>query len=590
MISRFSNITQANIRLQKQTQLKKDSHNQNSNPSFGNAAVALGTQALNFLNTNPAVGACFVDFFSMVTPRTAVDMGRSLDAGIETGIRESTGTVNHAMAGLVGLGAGYAVSAAFNKANGVNAHLMFLNGHAIDTFKDFVKSSERPVGYDNKAYWTKFFKSLQGLNTDNGQSWHKLSDEVIEKAANIMSSEAGEKYSVSKKAMAEVVELITGETGAGSSFKVMKPSANGAVSSEIETGVNGSLRELVESAHSMFKAVRDKAKHDNKAIVQDLEKFLNGVKNRKVATVAAGLAIPVGIGIAAQPVNRYLTKKRTGTDGFVGVEGREPNRTTSFKVIKALLGVGLGSAMIATILKKPTDLYTKFGSASKEILSKLQYKGKVPTLDQFKFIYGMTIMSRIMAARDENEVRECTIKDTLGFANWLILGGFVSKLAAKSFNKGLLNYNEAIHGKGTWNVIKNAVEKTHEEILYPALKKFGIKTVGENGKDLPFRKLMNLMTEKANLPETSAELKQLAKETTSRLRYKNGAQILGYLYSGIVLGFGIPKLNIAITKYFEGKKAANQKVESADDKIKMATVAMMKPESKTFSAFGAYLD
>ena len=494
------------------------------------------------------------------------------------------------MAGLVGLGAGYAVSAAFNKANGVNAHLMFLNGHAIDTFKDFVKSSERPVGYDNKAYWTKFFKSLQGLNTDNGQSWHKLSDEVIEKAANIMSSEAGEKYSVSKKAMAEVVELITGETGAGSSFKVMKPSANGAVSSEIETGVNGSLRELVESAHSMFKAVRDKAKHDNKAIVQDLEKFLNGVKNRKVATVAAGLAIPVGIGIAAQPVNRYLTKKRTGTDGFVGVEGREPNRTTSFKVMKALLGVGLGSAMIATILKKPTDLYTKFGSASKEIISKLQYKGKVPTLDQFKFIYGMTIMSRIMAARDENEVRECTIKDTLGFANWLILGGFVSKLAAKSFNKGLLNYNEAIHGKGTWNVIKNAVEKTHEEILYPALKKFGIKTVGENGKDLPFRKLMNLMTEKANLPETSAELKQLAKETTSRLRYKNGAQILGYLYSGIVLGFGIPKLNIAITKYFEGKKAANQKVESADDKIKMTTVAMMKPESKTFSAFGAYLD
>ncbi len=587
MISRFSNTTQANIRLQKQPQLKQNNQNKNSNPSFGNAAIALGTQALNFLNTNPAVGACFVDFFSMVTPRTAVDLGRSVDAGIETGIRESTGTVNHAMAGIVGLGAGYAVSAAFNKANGVNAHLMFLNGHAIDTFKDFVKMSEVSSGYDKKAYWTKFFKSLQGLNTDNGKAWHTLSDETINKAADIMSSGSGEKYSVSKKAMAEVTELITGQTGAGSTFKIMNQGAN---SSAVETGVNGSLRELVESAHSMFKAVCDKAKHDNTAVVQDLEKFLSGVKNRKVATVAAGLAIPVGIGIAAQPVNRYLTKKRTGNDGFVGVEGREPNRTTSFKIFKALLGVGLGSAMIATILKNPAQLYTKFGTASKEILAKLQYKGKVPTLDQFKFIYGMTIMSRIMAARDENEVRECTIKDTLGFANWLILGGFVSKLASKAFNKGLLNYNETIHGKGTWNVIKNAVEKTHEEILYPALNKFGIKTVGENGKALPFRKLMNLLAEKAKSPEATAEMKQLAKETMTRLKYKNAAQVLGYLYSGIVLGFGIPKLNIAITKYFDGKRADNKKVDNIDDKIKMATISMMKPESKTFSAFGSYLD
>ena len=56
-------------------------------------------------------------------------------------------------------------------------------------------------------------------------------------------------------------------------------------------------------------------------------------------------------------------------------------------------------------------------------------------MNQFKFIYGMTIMSRIFAARDKNETRESVIKDTLGFANWLILGGFVSKLAAKAFDK-----------------------------------------------------------------------------------------------------------------------------------------------------------
>ena len=44
------------------------------------------------------------------------------------------------------------------------------------------------------------------------------------------------------------------------------------------------------------------------------------------------------------------------------------------------------------------------------------------------------------------------------------------------------------------------------------------------------------------------------------------SQVAGYLYSGIVLGVGISKLNIAITKHLQNKKNANndmtQKVNS----------------------------
>ena len=112
MITRFSNTTHSNIKtLDKNLKVR----NNQSNPNFkgigavASQAGALGTQFLNFLNTSPAIGACFVDFGFMVTPRTAVDMSRSLDAGIETGIRESTGTINHASVGIIGLGAGYAV-------------------------------------------------------------------------------------------------------------------------------------------------------------------------------------------------------------------------------------------------------------------------------------------------------------------------------------------------------------------------------------------------------------------------------------------------------------------------------------------------
>ena len=132
MISRFSSIAQPNIRHHQNNKIKN-----NQSPSF-KGAFGVGTQALNFLNTSPAIGACFVDFFSMVFPRTMVDFSRSKDAGLETGFRESSGTANHAMAGIVGLGAGYLVSSRFNKTNGVKTHLMFMDEKAIDVFKNIV--------------------------------------------------------------------------------------------------------------------------------------------------------------------------------------------------------------------------------------------------------------------------------------------------------------------------------------------------------------------------------------------------------------------------------------------------------------------
>ena len=590
MISRFSNITQSNINTLPKRQQNR---NNNSNPNF-KGAVELGTQVLNFLNTSPAIGACFVDFFSMVMPRTIVDFGRSKDAGLETGFRESSGTANHAMAGIVGLGAGYAVSSAFNKANGVKAHLMFMDERAIDTFGDFIKASqEGNTGYNARKYWESFFRSIKGFNTtESGNVWKSIDSSVrdnngktlLDKAVDIMTENESKKYKVSKNTMAKVIELITGETGAGSTFKIENLIENGNVVKTYDKPIEGSLENLINNAHSMRRAVVDKAAHDKKAIVEDLSKFLKGVKDKKVATVAAGLAVPVAIGMSAQPLNRYLTKKRTGSDGFVGVEGREADHSTKFKIAKVILGLAMGSAMIATILEHPSHLYTKFKSAGKEILSKLQYKGMVPTLDQFKFIYGMTIMSRIFAVRDKNEMRESAIKDSLGFANWLILGGFVSKFASKAFNKGLINYDEAKYGKGAMSFISKAVEKTHEEILYPALKKMGINIIDDAGKVIPFRKLMKLMKEKA---AANTEFKALAEETSKRLKYKNYAQLLGYIYSGVVLGVGIPKLNIAITKHCEKKNAQKKAIDSLNNKIKLNNEfsAMQQKDNKTFGAF-----
>jgi len=547
------------------------SKNNKNTPNF-KGPVELGTQFLNFLNTSPAIGACFVDFGFMVSPRTIVDFSRSVDAGVETGIREGSGTLNHAAAGAVGLGAGYLVSAAFNKANGIKAHRIFMNEQAIDTFKDFINISATPNGYNSEKYWNSFFSKLEYFNTTNGsKAWTKLSEHpnLVENATKILEKSGVTDYKIPKATLAQLAEEITGTTGASSTFRI------------IGTEVEGSIKDLAGNANSLFKAIKDKVAHDKTVLVSDLEGFLKGIKNKKVATVAAGLAVPVAIGMSVQPINRYLTKKRTGSEGFVGVAGREPDKSTKFKLLKLAAALTMGSAMIACILKRPQELYTKTGSALKEIQSKLQYKGMVPTLEQFKFIYGMTIMSRLLACRDKNELRESSIKDSLGFANWLILGGFVSKLSAKAFNKGLINYDEAKHGKSIMKFIANAVEKTHEEILYPVLKKAGIRTTA-NGKPLSFNKLMSAVKE---LAKNGGEHKEIAQKALTQLKYKNLAQMLGYIYSGVVLGYGIPKLNIAITKYVENKKQT-PKTTSATNSIATNFVQnQIQNNSKTFGAF-----
>ena len=136
-------------------------------------------------------------------------------------------------------------------------------------------------------------------------------------------------------------------------------------------------------------------------------------------------------------------------------------------------------------------------------------------------LYGLTIGSRFLSARDSNELRESVIKDTLGFTNWLILGGMVSKLTARALGgKELINNPVAQDGakKGL---------------------KYGLKWLT-----------------KASVKSFDEVLLPNAKEIT-----KNG-KIAGYLYSGLVLGVGIAKLNIFITKQIQARKKASMKMNN----------------------------
>ena len=164
-------------------------------------------------------------------------------------------------------------------------------------------------------------------------------------------------------------------------------------------------------------------------------------------------------------------------------------------------------------------------------------------------------MSRFMVARDKDELRESVVKDVLGFFNWLVLGNFVSKMTANAMDQNLINYSEKEHGKGFFKKIINAPMVSRDEVLHRGLKAAGIDTI-ENGKALSFKQMLKKLSGK-NVSEA------IRKETKGKLRALSIAQVAGYLYSGLILGVGIPKLNIYMTNKSEAKRKARLAAEKA---------------------------
>ena len=196
-------------------------------------------------------------------------------------------------------------------------------------------------------------------------------------------------------------------------------------------------------------------------------------------------------------------------------------------------------------------------------MDKMSFSGKMPTINQLKGIYGITIISRIFSARDKDELREVLTKDTLGYLSWLVLGDFVNRMTASAYdsdNCKVLNIKKGTEKDNYFKKIFHANLKTRDEILVKTLSDQGIKsTKEENGKIIT--KSFKEMLKDLNGIKDEA----IKKATKKRLRVLNRAQLSGYLFSGLVLGLGIPNLNIYITNKLDAKRKAAQ---SEKEKLK----------------------
>ena len=534
--------------------LVNNSYYQNKKINFKSAS-AVATQALRFLNTNPSIGATSVDVMSMSAPRTIVDgINRGFDAGVETGFREGSGTANHALIGAYGLGASALLSAGINKAYNVKSNKIFANFDGIDTigsiWHELVKNNPEMKSQDirKKLFADVLHKVRANTHTQSGKIQKISIDENTAKSFMREISEFIDKnpneYKIPSELFDRMKSIITHSTAAENEY-VLK-NANFSFRTNLET--------LIKSTFSLGKLFsEEKTMNTFKESSQlSLNKFVNMLKKTKLKSSMLGVSIAMAVGASVQPLNVWLTKKRTGKEGFVGVEGEKPDTSAKFRAKKAATALGFLTFAYATIVDN--IFKTPFKKQMGQFLNRMQFNGLIPSIAQFKAVYAFTIASRLLSARSNNELRESETKDFLGFVNWLILGDFVQKSVASLSSKNLTNYDSSVHGKGIFNRIFNSRVnvKSHDEILFEELKK----------QKMPMSMLTSVDGKMLSAKELIKKYYDSLPNLKARIRGKNIAQLSGYLYSAVVLGILIPKLNIAITNHLQEKKKKHQEENS----------------------------
>lgn len=510
------------------------------------------TWFLNYLQTNQGVGATFVDAACMCAPRTLVDFSRSPEAGVETARREFSSNINDAALGAYGLGAAWLLSRGFNKKYDIDAHQMPVDKDRIDVLSQIrYKSGDINNPKNLDTYLDEALNMTKGFNPaiNNWVGVEEVKDKVKTKIKEELQApkldnkkEAKIRYNSTKD---YVKSLLARSTGAEGDFKIGESTSS--LGDYVDDLFKVTKAFMSKNVVSLFnqEAITD-PKRIKKAITEN--KFLNEFKALKFGTAALGIATCAIIGASVQPINMYLTKKKTGTTGFVG--GGEQDKSTKFKILKAVVAAAAAAAMFRTI------------GRFQDIPTKIQFKGIWPTIPQFKLVYGITIVSRLLSARNKNELRESSIKDSLGFANWLILGSFVSKLTAMAlektvkFKEGSKVDNNFIKYNAEDNVFKSGLFKdkhrpkwlagsviSREEVLYQGFKKAGRSTIKGEGKTAVAKTFMEMLKESANIPGVKGKIALLAL-----------VQIAGYAWSALALGIAVPRLNIAITNAAEKKK------------------------------------
>lgn len=497
---------------------------QQQHPSFKGPLDGVITQALTTIETNEMVDAALVDVFSMVIPRTYVDTKeRNKYAGAETLFRELTGTV------IVCLSSGWlakGISHLYNKfvepETKINPN-SWVGNDSLNVLKTSWDKSNNNV----EKYVSTILSNSSGRDGREISRWENINWENVEwfddkkwgkinwkdsKFNNIQHSlknaeqitktlsQIIEDKNIDKNDAKNILDIIDHRI-----TNALKVGSSVNVKLDDKTTLNSSVKNIIRDVYDLGKNV-----FTNKEI--NIESALLKLQKMNKAKTFGALAIASILGLTNQYINRQITKKRTGTDKFVGdVDYQSAQQTLinakpqETKNESKLLGLKLlASAGIILLAKKVMGIKN-----FKDFTDKLEFTGPITSGNAIKTVYTATLVGRFLASKNETELRESATRDYLAFLNWLVFGGFVAKgVGQLLFGKNLdslFNINGDIKGVKNW--LNNFSRKSHTEIA---------------AKGAEFAK-KNIW--KANVIQAS-----------------------GLVYSTVALGILIPLLNIAITK------------------------------------------
>ena len=184
-----------------------------------------------------------------------------------------------------------------------------------------------------------------------------------------------------------------------------------------------------------------------------------------------GLGLIIPLAISMQPINRWITRKVSGTKGapiYKDFGEQKEHKELSPKEKRGLLAQKfvsissmIGVAGLSMFMDKPS-------------LKMFQFKGLFPTMDQARIISTATFASRMGASEDKHELREATVRDIATFSSFYFLGDYVAKGIASVLekkNKGITLINrlrEPKEGANTlerfWNWAKHTTIKSSDEL------------------------------------------------------------------------------------------------------------------------------
>ncbi len=408
-----------------QNQQQRQNKNKKS-PSFGNAGAITNflagpgiARVLEPIKSNPIAEVVALDVGGMIIPRTAIDtIEQNKQYGLETFIDETVPMVFNPFG--PGLVAGAMLT---NKGwKGVQA--------GADSAKAMGEAWKESGG--NSEKYTR--RVLQDLTSHHGQGKSsklqgKDLDDLAKRSAELLKNPLEPKKH--KKEIGAIADTFTRITGG---------------SSNIDLDINGkkvegtNISRVLNDMHSLGQQMKNRS-------MDEVPKFINEVSDFSKKKTFWGALVSIAGMISIPYFNKKFTEARTGKKGYVAykdfendnapklhkTEKQKEQDQKKLNLMKAGSVAGILGLMVLSMGGPKTFLKPK------NLMKKIELKDSMPGMDMIKLIYGSFLAARIGTSRDETEVKNRTVRDYWGFANWLVVGPLVTKGIINTLDKKILN-------------------------------------------------------------------------------------------------------------------------------------------------------